>query len=96
MKDFKSKAEGHNIGQSPLIDSINNTPSVVVTEQVPTPVKLRNKKFENQQVNNNRCKCVQTQITLEDYSKMMDLKIKRGQSIFDLLNEAVHTWLAMQ
>lgn len=95
MKNFKEKAEDK-IGKSPLIGSINNTPSVVVAEQAHAPVKSRNKKFENPQANNDRCKCVQTQITLEDYSKMMDLKIKRGQSIFDLLNEAVHTWLAMQ
>ena len=96
MKNFKEKAGDNNIGNSPLIGSINNTPSVVVTEQVQTPVKSRNKKVDNSYNENDRCKCVQTKITLEDFSKMMDLKIKRGQSIFDILNEAIHTWISMQ
>lgn len=96
MKNFKDKAEGNNIGNSPLIGSINNAPSVVVTEQVQSISKSRNKKFEKSHAENDRCKCVQTKITLEDYSKMMDLKIKRGQSIFDMLNEAIHTWISMQ
>jgi len=99
MESFKKKAQSsskdksQSIGDSPLINTINNTPSQATTT---APVQPQSVPVNKLKPSDERRKIVQAKLSVEDYAALMDIKIKRDQNIGDLLNEAVKYWLAHQ
>ena len=90
MESFKKKAQS--IGNSPLINAIDNTPSQATTT---APVQPQSVPVDKKPSDERR-KIVQAKLNVEDYAALMDIKIKRDQNIGDLLNEAVKYWLSHQ
>lgn len=87
LRNKIDQAKKNDVGGSPLIQSINNS-SKVQTIQEPKRQAPVNEIAQ--------LKAVQTKISIEDYQRLMDIKVKRNQRLIVLLNEAIVYWLDHQ
>lgn len=86
LKNKATEAKANNnVGDSPIINALAHAPKhedQVISNQAPVVEELQ--------------KIVQTKISIADYQRLMNIKVKRNQKLIVLLNEAIVYWLDHQ
>ena len=87
LKSKIDKATKNNVDDSPIMRSIANSSKLQAIQEPKRQAPVN----EIAQL-----KAVQTKISIEDYQRLMDIKVKRNQRLIVLLNEAIVYWLDHQ
>ena len=86
LKNKATEAKANNnVGDSPIINALAHAPKhgdQVISNQAPVVEELQ--------------KIVQTKISIADYQRLMNIKVKRNQKLMSLVNEAIVYWLDHQ